>query len=214
MPKDVAGDTLYTLDEVAEALGLPSSTLRLYARDGRIKARKIGKAWHVTEAALKSFLQSDKSNQIELPKSLLPAGGADLRLREPGLQMARERGRPHQTWHDVESPAPATPRHLANIGAIGLGISLANGTVFLHLSSDSAERLNGAILNGTAKLSFPDGRSLMNMNLSGNGTLTSKDCWEYTLPVMTVGKIPRGTRISLSVLGRIVGVLQDLIGIE
>src|SRR5438874_608673 len=121
MPKDVAGDTLYTLEEVAEALGLPGSTLRLYARDGRIKARKIGKAWHVTEAALKAFLQSEKSYEGDTPRNLPSASGAAIPgPSESELQMARERGH-LQTRPEAEYAISAAPRHLATIGQIDVG---------------------------------------------------------------------------------------------
>ena len=39
---------LYTADEVAERLNLHVKTIRRYIRDGRLKAKRIGKEYRVT----------------------------------------------------------------------------------------------------------------------------------------------------------------------
>jgi excisionase family DNA binding protein len=46
---------LYTADEVAGLLGLHVKTIRRYVRDGRLKARRIGKEYRIARADLDAF---------------------------------------------------------------------------------------------------------------------------------------------------------------
>ena len=46
---------LYTADEVAELLNLHVKTVRRYMRDGRLKARRIGKEYRITRTDLDAF---------------------------------------------------------------------------------------------------------------------------------------------------------------
>jgi excisionase family DNA binding protein len=46
---------LYTADEVAALLNLHVKTIRRYVRDGRLKARRIGKEYRIARADLDAF---------------------------------------------------------------------------------------------------------------------------------------------------------------
>ncbi|MES2625703.1 MAG: helix-turn-helix domain-containing protein [Pseudomonadota bacterium] len=46
---------LYTVEKVAQILGLHVRTVRGYVRDGRIKAVKIGKQYRITKGDLEAF---------------------------------------------------------------------------------------------------------------------------------------------------------------
>ncbi|OLE78602.1 MAG: hypothetical protein AUF76_18740 [Acidobacteria bacterium 13_1_20CM_2_65_9] len=46
---------LYTADEVAELLNLHVKTIRRYVRDGRLKARRIGKEYRIARSDLDEF---------------------------------------------------------------------------------------------------------------------------------------------------------------
>jgi len=48
-------ENLHTLDQVADQLGLHVRTVRAYVRDGRLKARRIGKQYRVTPADLEAL---------------------------------------------------------------------------------------------------------------------------------------------------------------
>jgi excisionase family DNA binding protein len=50
-----ASNHLYTADEVAGLLNLHVKTIRRYVRDGRLKARRIGKEYRVARADLDEF---------------------------------------------------------------------------------------------------------------------------------------------------------------
>src|SRR5713101_830009 len=46
---------LYTADDVARLLNVHVKTVRRYVRDGRLKARRIGKAYRIARADLDAF---------------------------------------------------------------------------------------------------------------------------------------------------------------
>ena len=56
---------LYDLDEVVELLGLNIQTIRIYIKEGKLKASKVGRKYIVTDEAIKEFL---KANEVQ-PKS-------------------------------------------------------------------------------------------------------------------------------------------------
>jgi len=47
--------SLYSVDQVAELLGLHVKTVRNYVRDGRLKATRIGKQYRIARADLEEF---------------------------------------------------------------------------------------------------------------------------------------------------------------
>lgn len=55
MAKDMR---VYTLDEVADIVGLTRRTLYTYVKTKQLKAVKIGRGWRVTEKALKDFVEN------------------------------------------------------------------------------------------------------------------------------------------------------------
>lgn len=50
-----AGQALYSVEQVADRLGLHVRTVRAYVRDGRLKATRIGKQYRITHADLEAF---------------------------------------------------------------------------------------------------------------------------------------------------------------
>lgn len=58
MSKEVAGMTLYTVRELADILGVTTITIRRYIADGSLKARKIGRAYHISDEALREFMDT------------------------------------------------------------------------------------------------------------------------------------------------------------
>lgn len=48
---------LYSVEDLVDMLNLSDRTVRAYLREGKIKARKIGLKWMVTEKNLKRFLE-------------------------------------------------------------------------------------------------------------------------------------------------------------
>jgi excisionase family DNA binding protein len=55
MPRKIGSLTLYSVDDLHEMLGVSKMTLRAYLREGRLKGRKLGVQWYVTEDAIKDY---------------------------------------------------------------------------------------------------------------------------------------------------------------
>ncbi|NGP87054.1 helix-turn-helix domain-containing protein [Fodinibius halophilus] len=69
MPKQVGDLVLYSVDDLHKQLGLSKMTIRAYLRDGKIRARKLGVQWYVTEEALREYFgESSKSKSTTVPK--------------------------------------------------------------------------------------------------------------------------------------------------
>lgn len=56
--KTIAGIKAYTVVEVAKQLDINQKTVMRMIADGEIGARKIGKAWYISETHLKTFIES------------------------------------------------------------------------------------------------------------------------------------------------------------
>lgn len=69
MPKKLGNLTLYSVDDLHEMLGVSKLTLRNYIRNGKIRGRKLGVSWYVTEDSIREYF--DQSTQIEEPSKKL-----------------------------------------------------------------------------------------------------------------------------------------------
>lgn len=56
MPKEILGRTMYTVQEVADMLGVQPRTVRDYIRLGRLKGAKFNKRWNLTHEELTDFI--------------------------------------------------------------------------------------------------------------------------------------------------------------
>jgi excisionase family DNA binding protein len=52
-------ETIYTLEEVAEIVKLPTSTLYKHLTRGKLKGVKLGRHWRITETNLQEYLKDD-----------------------------------------------------------------------------------------------------------------------------------------------------------
>lgn len=55
MPRKIGSLTLYSIDDLHERLGISKMTLRAYLREGRLRGRKLGVQWFVTEEAIREY---------------------------------------------------------------------------------------------------------------------------------------------------------------
>ena len=55
MPKQIGDLTLYSVDDLHQQLGMSKMTIRTYLREGKIRGRKLGVSWYVTEEALRDY---------------------------------------------------------------------------------------------------------------------------------------------------------------
>ena len=58
MPKQIGNLILYSIDDLHEKLGVSKLTLRSYLRTGRIRGRKLGVSWYVTEESLQEYFNA------------------------------------------------------------------------------------------------------------------------------------------------------------
>ncbi|MTI89578.1 MAG: helix-turn-helix domain-containing protein [Balneolaceae bacterium] len=62
MPKKIGNLTLYSVDDLHEMLGISKMTLRTYLREGRLRGRKLGVSWYVTEEAIREYFEEPHQN--------------------------------------------------------------------------------------------------------------------------------------------------------
>ena len=69
MPKQIGSLILYSIDDLHEQLGVSKLTLRSYLRSGRIRGRKLGVSWYVTEESLQEYFNApgQRSSDAEKP---------------------------------------------------------------------------------------------------------------------------------------------------
>jgi DNA (cytosine-5)-methyltransferase 1 len=53
-------DDILSLREAAARTGISASHLRLLCRDGKVEARKLGRDWFTTEAAVLAYLADER----------------------------------------------------------------------------------------------------------------------------------------------------------
>ena len=61
MPKKIGDLTLYSVDDLHEILGISKMTLRTYLRKGRLRGRKLGVSWYVTEEAIREYFDEPQT---------------------------------------------------------------------------------------------------------------------------------------------------------
>src|SRR5690625_4268593 len=60
MPRKIGSLTLYSVDDLHELLGISKMTLRAYLREGKLKGRKMGVQWFVTEEAIRDYFNQEQ----------------------------------------------------------------------------------------------------------------------------------------------------------
>lgn len=55
-------DKLFTIEDIADKLGVHSKTIRRYLYSGKIGGQKIGSQWRISQKSLDSFLKSGESS--------------------------------------------------------------------------------------------------------------------------------------------------------
>jgi len=55
MPIEIGNIKLYSISELSEKLKVTEVTLRSYRRTGKMRGKKMGTAWYVTEEALREY---------------------------------------------------------------------------------------------------------------------------------------------------------------
>ena len=69
MPKQIGNLILYSIDDLHEKLGVSKLTLRSYLRTGRIRGRKLGVSWYVTEESLQEYFNAPERRPREVERA-------------------------------------------------------------------------------------------------------------------------------------------------
>jgi excisionase family DNA binding protein len=57
MPRQIGDLVFYTIDEISEKTGITQLTLRKYAKEGRLRAKKQAGRYFITEQAIQEFFE-------------------------------------------------------------------------------------------------------------------------------------------------------------
>lgn len=68
MPRKIGSLTLYSVDDLHELLGISKMTLRAYLREGRLKGRKLGVQWFVTEESIRDYFDQGAGSESSTTK--------------------------------------------------------------------------------------------------------------------------------------------------
>jgi len=61
--KVIFGEKLFSIKEVAEMLGISSTSVHNYVKSGKLRATKIASAWHIKEADIKAYLDGNTNER-------------------------------------------------------------------------------------------------------------------------------------------------------
>ena len=71
MPKKIGSLTLYSVDDLHELLGLSKMTIRAYFREGKLKGKKLGVQWYITEEAIREYFDQPEESAKQPKKRSL-----------------------------------------------------------------------------------------------------------------------------------------------
>jgi hypothetical protein len=63
MPKEIAGEIFYDIDEITEILKITPAILRDYINQDKLTAKKIEDEWLISEEALREFLDTESQQK-------------------------------------------------------------------------------------------------------------------------------------------------------
>lgn len=63
MPINIRGEKYYLVEDLAKILPLTKNTVRMYIRKGRLRGRKLGKLFYVSNTDLRKFLDGGEKDQ-------------------------------------------------------------------------------------------------------------------------------------------------------
>lgn len=95
----------YTVEKVAELLALHPKTIQRYVREGKLKAKKVGKSWRIYEQGLNDYMSSSdmaEDNQSSPQSKALASSVVDIRVED------------HEEASDIEKFLVATMNSKSN----------------------------------------------------------------------------------------------------
>lgn len=79
-------EKFYTIDQIAETLGMHHKTIRKFITEGRLRASKVGKQWRITGHDLSLFMENNNvntsnKNEVESEKIEFSNNNVDINKR-------------------------------------------------------------------------------------------------------------------------------------
>lgn len=79
-------EKFYTIDQIAETLGMHHKTIRKFITEGRLRANKVGKQWRITGHDLSLFMENNSvntsnKNEVESEKIEFSNNNVDINKR-------------------------------------------------------------------------------------------------------------------------------------
>ncbi len=62
MPRKIGNLILYSVDDLHKMLGVSKMTIRTYLREGKLKGRKLGVKWFITEESLRDYFENPEES--------------------------------------------------------------------------------------------------------------------------------------------------------
>ncbi|WP_288325874.1 helix-turn-helix domain-containing protein [uncultured Clostridium sp.] len=86
-------ERFYTVDKVAEILGMHHKTIRKFIREGKLRANKIGKQWRISGHDLSSFMESNNikmsnKNEVENEKIEFSNNSIDVKKKNNKINIS------------------------------------------------------------------------------------------------------------------------------
>ena len=88
MPIQLGELKLYSLKELSKSLGITTFTLRTYIRQGKLRSRKMGTKWLVTEDALREYFKEPQEFKKE-DRISLHGITSDSKVTEKDIEEAK-----------------------------------------------------------------------------------------------------------------------------
>lgn len=77
-------DRFYTVDQIAEILGMHHKTIRKFITEGKLRANKVGKQWRISGHDLSTFMENNNvkiNNKAEVENDKVEFSTSDVEVR-------------------------------------------------------------------------------------------------------------------------------------
>ena len=86
-------EKFYTIDQIAEILGMHHKTIRKFITEGKLRANKVGKQWRISEHDLNLFMEDNSvniksNNKLESEKIEFSNGDIDINNRTSKINVS------------------------------------------------------------------------------------------------------------------------------
>ena len=83
-------DRFYTVDQIAEILGMHHKTIRKFITEGKLRANKVGKQWRIAGHDLSTFMENNNvkiNNKVEVENDNIEFSTSDSGVRSSHNKM-------------------------------------------------------------------------------------------------------------------------------